>query len=1327
MIKNIILIGASAGGLQPIQNIVKKLDDQLSKTAIVIAQHSSSQYKSRLVSLLSKHTGLDVLEAVDKKELKENSIYTCPSDKNVSINKGKFEFSNPLKSLPSPSVDVLFESAAQDFGINASAIILSGTGKDGSQGIISVKESGGITMAQSPDNADYSGMPNAAIKTNKVDFILSDQQIALEINKLSDEDYRKKVQMDKSEQIVTEQEPAKDTYKAILHLLNKHTDADFSRYKQSSVFRRIDKRIKFLNIEGLEDYLSHIQKDKNELDFLLDYLLIGVTYFHRDPEAMKELAKHLKQALYSHGKEDSFRIWIPGCSTGEEAYTIAIIVSELVENILQSDHEIQIFATDIDQKALDIARNGTYSMPMLDHLPDEYKVKYFKKEGKKYKVTKELQKLVLFAKHDLTKHPPFLKINLISCRNLLIYFNAELQQQVIPIFHFSLRNNGLLFLGKSENLSRHTDIFETLDSKYKIFRKIQGDSRLFKSPLLQGTNKSSKIAKRNNASGSEVTVQELVKETFYNGYEYPYIVIDNGLNIIEINKGNSNIYLSLPSGKPNYQATNLLHRDLRYDFRSLVNKSHESMSVVRGQYRSIQHEEQVKSVRLKVQPTLYSKPDSPYFIVSFEEQEFINEEKISIPENISEDQSMIIAELQHELAAARDHLNSVIEELEVSNEELQSLNEELQSSNEELQASNEELETSNEELQATNEELNVAYSEVESAREQIEKQASVLKISEANMSSVLNNTEQGFVLIDTEFKVHMFNNYAQNIFSNLFNISLTVDSFYPNLIPNESLAPFIKNFKLAKRGENIYVAERALIINGDKHYFTYNLTPVKDADGKVELISLSFIDITDKVESEQGREKAYSILKNERHYWKEIFRDLPNIYVIITAKNHEIIEANHQFHKLFNVQSTELSFFDVIPTLATEEFKKVFDEVINDGEVKVIEQIHLDKDEKNFYDIIIARIEDYQSHEHNLVIHAVDVTSEVKKINQVEADKKFIELIAEEQPQHIWVMQANGSIDFINQSGLKFYNEPNITDVKQIESNIESSSLKVFKYNIIEVLQGKKPRSFECVLINRKKEKRWFNILIKPLSRFGERYVSLLFIAIDIHSHKILQAKKDDFISVVSHELKTPLTSVKLCAEIMLERIDEANDPMTFKYLNKLNLNTKKLEKFISELLDISRLESGNLKLKLAENSISELINRVVTDLQTIIKTHQIILNKPVGQIVLKVDSSRIEQVLVNLINNASKYSPGSEKIIVSIYNNQDNIQISIQDFGIGIAKAELPFVFDRYYRVENQTNFSGLGIGLHISKEIISLHKGKIWVESEVNKGTIFHVSLPI
>lgn len=689
----VVGIGASAGGLEALSALIARLPENLG-ASYVIVQHMSPNHRSMLVQLIARETLMQVGEAAEGESPQPNHIYITPPNRNIVLQDGVFVLTEPAAEvIPKPSINVFFTSLAEDRGENAIGVVLSGTGSDGAVGVRAIKASGGLVFAQEPRSAKYSGMPQAAIDTDCVNWVMTPEQIAAEIEVI--------VRAQGAIALPETGGPVPATLRSLLQKVMRHARVDFSGYKESTVWRRILRRMVSNRVHTLEEYLQLTEKNPDELNQLCKEILISVTSFFRDPLAFNALREPLGELLAQKSPGDEIRIWVAGCATGEEAYSIAILVSELLGKDL-SAYRIQIFATDIDLNAMAVARRGVYPESALAEMPVELLERYFIRREGSLEFNKSLRDLVVFARQDLVQDPPFLRLDLITCRNVLIYFQGSLQEQVLSTFHYALRPRALLFLGKSETAHQRDGLFESISREAKLFRRRIGDSRL---PTQMLTSGSTLVAEpkvpvaRGRLPGQDEQLLSAVIEASLS----PSVVVSPQLDIRHV-FGDVSPFLNLQPGRPDFNLLSLIRPDWKIEVQTLLYQVIQRKTQVLSRLRGVGG----KSARVSVRPLNFKlSGGEDAFLVGFELVDQVDDELLAPGEAGS------ARSVEDELIATREHLQTVIEELETSNEETQALNEELQASNEELQASNEELQASNEELQSTNEELTTVNEELQ--------------------------------------------------------------------------------------------------------------------------------------------------------------------------------------------------------------------------------------------------------------------------------------------------------------------------------------------------------------------------------------------------------------------------------------------------------------------------------------------------------------------------------------------------------------------------------------------------------------------------------------
>ena len=689
----IVGIGASAGGLDALQKVLPGLPAEAG-IAYVIVQHLAPKQRTLLPSLLAKYTRMPIETISDGMPVQPNTIHITPPNKDVKLYRNRLKLSTASSIGPKPSIDYFFSTLAEDKKAHAVGIILSGSGSDGAHGIRAIKSNDGITMAQTVDSAKFSSMPQAAIDTGLVDLVFPPESIGQELQAaLKYPNLIAKVPLDTH----------MDKIGTILDLLQQSSGVDFSNYKQATIHRRISRRMVVHKMHDLKDYVAYVKSHPEELSSLRKDLLISVTSFFRDANAFEALSRRLRELLQRKTAGDSFRAWVPGCSSGEEAYSIAILVAEILGGDL-GKYQIQIFATDIDEDSVQLARRGIYPLATVMDTDGRRFEKHFSHSDNAVKVDKHIRDMVVLARHDLVKDTPFLHLDLISCRNLMIYINAELQDKLLSLFHFSLNPEGLLFLGKSESINQRMDLFKTVDTRWKIYQRKESTAKRL--PKLLQSRCIFQLASRKPGHLQQdrgAWKEGAFVEALLGVMGCCAMLTDDYANIFYI-RGDVSPYFKIPEGsvRDSLNAVDMAKPEIRFVLQSLLHKSGKEERTVTS--NGIVFGDQGKSVQISVGPVPGKLSESYRMIVLNPVTSLKSASRRTCASE--KDEHEHIRELEQELETTREHLQDTIEELETTTEELQSLNEELQSANEELQASNEELETSNEELQASNEELN---------------------------------------------------------------------------------------------------------------------------------------------------------------------------------------------------------------------------------------------------------------------------------------------------------------------------------------------------------------------------------------------------------------------------------------------------------------------------------------------------------------------------------------------------------------------------------------------------------------------------------------------
>ncbi len=1005
----LIAIGASAGGLDALQEFLLHYPPTLTNTAIIIAQHLSPTHKSMLVQLLSRETKWKVAEAENNKEIKAGVVYITPPNADISVVKNKIVISPPHAVIgPKPSVDILFSSIATAFKKNAVAVILSGTGTDGSKGIMAIANEGGFTLVQKPDTAKFDGMPNAAIATQKIHSICEPGKmgeiIALYIK--NPENKNSLFEMDSIDS---------PDWNNIFKLMAKNKGTDFSHYKTGTINRRLIKRLNALKIETPGQYFEILKDSPEEQNELFSIFLISVTNFFRDKEAFKSLEKKLRKLILEKKKNDTIRIWVVACATGEEVYSIAILLTEILKDRLK-DYNIQIFATDVEEKAVQFARRGIYTSRITEEISPALVKKYFVETEEGYELVKEIRSMVLFSRHDVTSNPPFLKLDLISCRNLLIYFDQELQKRLFPIFHYALNAHGILFLGKSETIGSFTDLYETVDAKNRVFvRALNSKAGAIKfSSYITALKPSAASSAR--VVRSPQSIKELVKETLFNTYEHAYVVVNGQYEVMEIN-GDVRLYLSLSQGTMNNSILKMANQDLQLTIRTLISRCIKEQQQIKSSVQKFELFKQQHFVRLLVRPTIGTLEGTTYYIVIFEKVEKEEVVHVNRRNRPADNNAQIMLQLEQELAATRQHLQTYIEEMESANEELQSLNEELQSTNEEMQSTNEQLETTNEELQSTSEEVQITYNELRTSHLLLELKEDKIRLSEANLQALLNNTLQLFFLVDNSYKIVAFNKKAEEYVKEKLGKTARVGQSVIDLIAPENLDHFLRDFKKALGGEIVEGESRELDIHGNLYWYKNNFTPIITANGIVTGVSVSSMDITEtrKLEAE---------LHNKEKILSSVF-NVTSIGIAVTDEQGCFIDVNQEFCNMYGFDRQELlgkNQTDLIAASQRKKVQKLHTDFIH-GKIKEggVELIAVKKNREEF-DIFSSSELMIQEDGRRFKVNSVrDISTEKKANRVIEASQVKYRAIVDNSMNAFFLTRPDGTIIEVNNAATKLF------------------------------------------------------------------------------------------------------------------------------------------------------------------------------------------------------------------------------------------------------------------------------------------------------------------
>ncbi|MBD1846683.1 PAS domain-containing protein [Cyanobacteria bacterium FACHB-63] len=894
----VVGIGASAGGLEAFSELLDYLPADTGM-AFVMIQHMPPDQESVLSLILSRSTRMLVQEVQDGMEIAPNQIFVIPPNVSLTLEQGVLRLTaRPKKNGVFMSVDTFLLSLAKERGSKAIGVILSGADSDGARGLEAVKGAGGITFAQCQESAQVESMPNTAIATGQVDFVLTPQQIAQKLAEISHHPYLVSQTTTPSEETST---PAlkQDRLSEIFNLLRKATTVDFTHYKQTTIDRRIQRRMVLNQLENLEDYAQYLQSNPAEVLALYQDCLIHVTSFFRDPESFEELKSVVFPAIIKDKSPGTpIRIWVAGCSTGEEPYSIAICLLEFLSDQI-SRIPIQIYATDISEAVIEHARNGVYTPSQVANVSPERLYRFFVQVDGGYQISKSVRELCVFARQNLIGDPPFSRLDLISCRNVLIYLGNTLQKKLLPIFHYGLKPTGFLMLGSSETVGDFGDLFTLHDKKNKIYAKKLTAARP-NLELTAGSYSSTTAHPQPLVSDplpSDLELQREADRIVLSQHSPAGVVVDHNLEILQF-RGQVGPYLEPTPGRASLNLLRMAKEQLLRELQSAINQAKQQSLPVKREGLQMREGARLRQVTIDITPFQVGEAQE-YFLVLFEDAPLV----LELPNEPSDggtptttrrtSEAQESARLKQELATTREHLQSIITEQQATNQDLRAANEEILSSNEELQSTNEELETAKEEIQATNEELNTVNDEMRRRTQEATQVGN-------DLQNLLNSIHIPILMLGADLQIRQFTPAMEGIFNlistdlgrPLSDITHTLD--VPDL--EQQILEVIRTLNLKTQE----------IQDQDGHWYHLRIRPYRTIDNKIDGAVLVLIDIDNLKRSNaqltEARDYANAIVET---VWEPL---------IVLNNDLQVITANVSFYDTFQVlpvQTEQHSIFEL--------------------------------------------------------------------------------------------------------------------------------------------------------------------------------------------------------------------------------------------------------------------------------------------------------------------------------------------------------------------------------------------------------------------------------
>jgi two-component system CheB/CheR fusion protein len=1412
----IVGVGASAGGLEAFTQLLEALPLDTGM-GFVLVQHLDPDHESQLTQILSRVTSLPGHIITNDEPVKPNHVYVIPRDTSLTLSGGvlKMQPRERPRTLQR-TIDTFFESLAQDRRERAVGVVLSGTASDGTLGLEAIKAEGGITFAQD-DSAKHSSMPRTAVAAGCVDLVLSPAEIAKELARIAKhpyvagqalhvfeqggtpaEDDRTSATAHEDDQTPLpsggngapdtgadeariegddESKPARgdsNDYKKILLLLRNHSGVDFSLYKSATIQRRITRRLVLGKHDTPAAYANFLRGNVPELDALYSDVLISVTSFFRNPETFDVLQEKVLPQLLTLGGADPLRCWVLGCSTGQEAYSIAMAFSEAIENAPRM-RTLQIFASDLNDALLEKARHGLYAKSLAEDITPERLRRFFVEEEGGYRIHKSLREMVVFARQNLIADPPFSRMDLVSCRNLLIYLEPSLQKKALPTFHYALKPGGFLLLGASESISGFTDLFEPVDKKHKIYSKKSAHLTSLHLPLKKEHGReptgprlplpTQKGCALDHPEGlrSEVDATREADRVSVTQFAPPGVLVNAELQVLQF-RGATGAFLEPPVGKASFDLLKMAGEGLMLPLRSTINQAKKDNKPVRKEKVRVKRNGKTRMVNVEVIPLKNLRERC--FLILFEEANKKSADEETRPKPVRKGrpshgtaEPSRIAELEAELSEMREYLNWMRDQ----HEAVQSANEEVQSSNEELQSINEELETSKEELESANEELTTVNDEM--SNRDIE-----LNRLNNDLINLQASAKLAVILFGRDLTIRRFSPQAEKQFdlvvadvgrpiSHLRHSLVEVEQAFPPS-PDQQTGLFVQretplDLDGLVAGVIAEVREQERQVR-DKagRWHSLRVRPYMTADAKVDGAVLLLVDVHQPEWSEQASSRLAAIIESS------------DDAIVSTTLGGVITSWNGGAEMLFGYsadEAIERHISLIIPTELRSDGEAVLARLARGEKLAAFETERQTKDGRRIpISLKASPIKDATGQIVGVSKASRDITDRKRAVEEAAAAKREFEAdrkradeairesearfrtLADNAPVLIWVNGPDGA-EYVNRTYWEFLGASE-TDVLSFDwtSFVHPEDRDAYVNLYLRISQKREMFDAEFRFRRHDGEYRWMRSVASPRFSSSGTYLGYVGSTFDITKEKVAEhdreqlvaqlrsaiGSRDEFLSIASHELRTPLTTLALQLDglrSMFElEADHGSREEVRRRLDMVARQSDRLTKLVDGLLDVSRINVGALRLDLEEVDLVPLIREVTEWLSDEAKRAgcSISFTGP-ATAVGNLDRLRVEQSVTNLISNALKYGSGTP-IDLTLKLEADGIKLAVRNRGMGIAGQDLERIFGRFERAVPSKHYGGLGLGLYITRQIVEAHGGSIAVVSQPGEGATFTVSLP-
>ena len=1359
----VVGIGASAGGLDAFKNILKAIPEQTGMAYLLI-YHLSAEYDGNVPELLAGTTTLPVLSLTDDLNLQPDHIYIIPPDKILTTVDGVLKLTDRGEESTQLKIIDLFLSALavvyQNFAVG---VVLSGTSSDGTSGLKMIKSYGGITFAQD-DSSAHHGMPQSAIRSGIVDFILAPEDIPGKLQEINRPFHTIEQGIASNEQFSGSDE---EILRHILTLLRLKKNVDFTYYKQTTIKRRIVRRMALNKINQPSEYLAHLRSHKHELDTLYADMLISVTGFFRDPRSFDLLCSKVLPGILKHkAKNDTLRIWVAGCATGEEAYSISICLFD----ILREHHpgiKLQIFATDISEKAINKARLGFYDKSDLEGLSPAQVEKFFIKTDGGYQVIKAIRESCVFALHNLLKDPPFARMDLISCRNVLIYMDAVLQKKAFQTFHYALNEHGILMLGKSETPGTHAaGLFNRINNHEKIYSKKGSPER--NTPLSLPHSESIFVPQnKKDSPGKDLNdYQKTADDIVLARFAPPGVVVTEQFDIVQF-RGSTGMWLEPSPGKASFNLLKMAKEGLSFELRNILHKVKQTEEAVRKENISVVINGEQRMVTIEAMPL--ANTTEPYYLVLFQRVNMDEKDRIALEANQQLNdlnsntglRDLRISQLEKELSVVREDMRSITEEQEAANEELQSANEELLSSSEELRSLNEELETSQEELRSTNEELSMLNHELLDRNDQL---TNARDYAEA----ILDTVRDPILILDKDLRVR----------------SVT-KGFYEKFKTHEGETEgrFFYDLKSCPWNCPELVTKLEQIVRNNDPFTDFELTCNFPALGeRIVLVSARSVE---RINDEQliivsVEDVTLSKLeKNELRESNKMLQERIQLAVEATGMGTwdfnpetESILFDDQCRRLFGYTLDEPVNYESFRDRIAAEDRKYRDNTLRNA----LTGIHDGAYEIEYRIIVDGEIRWIKSKgrafftssgkAYRLVGTMLDVTKEHVSEQLLKESEQRFRLAADSASAMIWMSGPDMLCNYFNKSWMHFTGRTQEQELGDgWKEGVHPDDLNRIQETYIENFRARKEFYMEYRLRRYDGEYRWVSDAASPRMSPDGLFEGYVGICLDIHDQKLTtdelerivnerthslsnavneletsNQNLEEFAYVASHDLQEPLRKIQTFASFLQQTSGEQLPADTKLYLSKIKDASNRMGQLIDDILSYSRLKSTDDKLE--DTDLNEVVKQVLTDFDLKINERKAVIETDKLP-VIKAVPLRMHQLFQNLISNALKFAGkdnaphikltstelSREEVAKYSSLNKDlhYVNIEVSDNGIGFDQEFAEKVFVIFQRLNGRSEYEGTGIGLAICRKIVINHHGLIFARSEKGKGATFQIILPV